>query len=525
MNYAKAINTKTPQTQQLWNRPDQVKNNAGGYVFKADDWKVLERFLILGSEGGTYYVAEKPLTVQNAQHTLKLIQSDGVKVVKTVSDISFAGRAIKNNPAIFVLALAVKYGDDATRAAAYAAIPNVCRTGTHLFTFAEYCKQLGKGWGRGLKNAVGNWYLAKTPSNLGLQLVKYQQRDGWSHRDLLRLAHPRTSDVMKNSALAWAAKKDLKLSEAPQIIAAFEAAKIAKNVGEIVALIKEYNLPREAIPTNFLNDKSVWQALLPGMPLTALIRNLAKMTSIGLLTEFSAETQLVLQKLSSGEYIKSSRLHPMTILIAMRQYLRGRGDKGSLTWVPINSIIAALDSAFYKAFDNVPTTGKRFFVGLDVSGSMTSPIAGLPISSAEAGACLVMQMLRKDMAMTYGFSNQFVKLPFHANMSLEEACKVTRGMTFGSTDCSLPMKFCLDNKVEVDVFTVITDNETYAGRHGHPVQLLNEYRQKINPNAKLIVVATVPTGFTINDPKDPNGLDVAGFDTATPTAISEFVSM
>ena len=31
-----------------------VENNAGGFVFKLDEWKQLERFLILGSEGGTF---------------------------------------------------------------------------------------------------------------------------------------------------------------------------------------------------------------------------------------------------------------------------------------------------------------------------------------------------------------------------------------------------------------------------------------------------------------------------------------
>jgi hypothetical protein len=35
---------------------DQVANNGGGFSFKLDDWSYLQRFLILGTEGGTYYV-------------------------------------------------------------------------------------------------------------------------------------------------------------------------------------------------------------------------------------------------------------------------------------------------------------------------------------------------------------------------------------------------------------------------------------------------------------------------------------
>jgi 60 kDa SS-A/Ro ribonucleoprotein len=35
---------------------EMLPNNAGGYGFQLDDWERLERFLILGSESGTYYV-------------------------------------------------------------------------------------------------------------------------------------------------------------------------------------------------------------------------------------------------------------------------------------------------------------------------------------------------------------------------------------------------------------------------------------------------------------------------------------
>ena len=48
--------TETPQGLPIPGR-DMVENNAGGFVFKLDEWKQLERFLILGSEGGTYYVS------------------------------------------------------------------------------------------------------------------------------------------------------------------------------------------------------------------------------------------------------------------------------------------------------------------------------------------------------------------------------------------------------------------------------------------------------------------------------------
>ena len=52
---------KTPQSKPIPGR-EMVKNAAGGFVFKADSWTRMERFLILGSEGNTYYVGERELT-------------------------------------------------------------------------------------------------------------------------------------------------------------------------------------------------------------------------------------------------------------------------------------------------------------------------------------------------------------------------------------------------------------------------------------------------------------------------------
>ena len=65
----------------------------------------------------------------------------------------------------------------------------------------------------------------------------------------------------------------------PKLIEAFEQAKKASSKGEIVKLINEFDLPREAIPTQWLNELEVWDALLQRMPMTAMIRNLGKMTS------------------------------------------------------------------------------------------------------------------------------------------------------------------------------------------------------------------------------------------------------
>ena len=138
MDYSKHISAKaTPQIQPTFGK-DEVKNSAGGYVFAVDGWTQLDRFLILGSEGGTYYASEKKLTLENAATIEKLIAKDGVRVVNRVVEISDSGRAPKNDPALFVLAMAAKLGDKETKRSALEVLPKVARIGTHLFHFVNF---------------------------------------------------------------------------------------------------------------------------------------------------------------------------------------------------------------------------------------------------------------------------------------------------------------------------------------------------------------------------------------------------
>ena len=137
-NYISLIEQNGRQVLDL----NRVKNNAGGYVFELDKWKMLDRFLILGSEKNTYYSSAKELTIDNARNILKLLKEDGKRVVDRVVEISYSGRAPKNDPAIFVLALASAAEDADTRSYALEMMPLVVRTGTHLFQFINYCDKL-----------------------------------------------------------------------------------------------------------------------------------------------------------------------------------------------------------------------------------------------------------------------------------------------------------------------------------------------------------------------------------------------
>ena len=509
----------TPQSQPIANT---VRNSAAGYVFAVDDWTRLDRFLILGSEGGSYYAGERKLTAENAQAVLRAIAADGGRAVRRIVEISVGGRAPRNDPALFALALAAAAENLATPRAALAALPSVARTGAQLFQFAAFV-QAARGWGRALRRAVGDWYLRQPVDRLAYQAVKYRQREGWSHRDLLRLSHPETAEPTRAALLDWVCHG--KESDAlPLLVRAATALSRTRDAAEAARLIAAHDLPRETVPTELLNDAIVWEALLARMPLTALLRSLAKLTSVGAVAPLGDSLPLVLSALGDAERMKAARVHPMAILVALRIYAQGHGDRGGLTWEPVQPVIEALNAAFYTAFQAVEPSGKRLLLALDVSGSMAAGrVAGSSLTPREASAAMaLMTTATEPMPHIVGFGGEMVPLPLSPSMRLDDAVRAMSGLPFDRTDCARPMLYALERGIKVDGFVVYTDSETWAGEI-HPVQALRQYRERSGIAAKLVVVGMVSNGFSIADPDDAGMLDVVGFDTATPAVITDFI--
>ena len=71
---------------------------------------------------------------------------------------------------------------------------------------------------------------------------------------------------------------------------------------------------------------------------------------------------------------------------------------------------------------------------------------------------------------------------------------------------------------------VITDSETWAG-NVHPTVALQQYRNKMKIDAKLIVMGVVANEFTIADPTDAGQMDVVGFDASVPQVIAQFIGV
>jgi 60 kDa SS-A/Ro ribonucleoprotein len=281
------------------------------------------------------------------------------------------------------------------------------------------------------------------------------------------------------------------------------------------------------------------------------------MTSIGLLKGTNGAVRQVVTQLKDKDKLKRARVHPLSVLVALRTYGSGHGVRGKLSWSPVSQIVDSLDKAFYLSFDAVEPTGKRWLQALDVSGSMSAAIAGMPgVNCREASAAMAMVTAAvEDFSHVIGFTSNgrgggysygrkapnwkavqgyaarglwggssgagVSVLDISPRRRLDDNIQTISGLDFGGTDCALPMIYALQEGIEVDVFAVYTDNETWAGSV-QPVQALAQYRKKTGIDAKLIVVGMTATEFSIADPKDRGMLDVVGFDGAAPKLMAEF---
>jgi 60 kDa SS-A/Ro ribonucleoprotein len=581
--------------------PSQVPNHAGGFVWQIPARQQAMRFLILGS-GDTCYQAGSCAASECCLAVLEMCSAEAghTELLELIKSVSVHGRAPKQEPTLLALAAAIVHAPTpAAKSAALEAVAVCARIPTHLFALLGHVTSMSqaahnsKGWGRGMRRTVGNWYTSKSGRDLAMQLTKYKNREGWTHQDVLRMVHVGPASLKDDGArlaMAFAIKgpeayaaeceKQKEAPADPESVAAVVrlitgiTAVAAEGVtgAEAARLIREHGLVREHLPTTLLDSVEVWKALLTsghGMPMEAMVRNLSKMTEVGLLEDQEC-ADWVVARLTKAETIRASRIHPMKLLIASRQYQQGRAHdnraiftmgfepalvlkalraahdnedaaidmllegvvpegseqephhrKKTRSWFPVQRVVEALDEAFKLAFGNVEPTGKRMMLALDASGSMSTLVPGTTISCREASAAMALVTCATESACSVvAFGEQLTPVAMKGDMTVTQAVRVS-DIDCGATDCALPMLHALKNGIAVDCFVVYTDSETYFGSV-HPQVALQQYRAATGIQAKLVVVGMVSNTLTIADPSDQNTLNLAGFDTSTPEVVSLF---
>ena len=119
------------------------------------------------------------------------------------------------------------------------------------------------------------------------------------------------------------------------LIHAYEQAKTA-DPKVLAALIRVHDLTWELVPSEQLDKPEVWEALAEHMPLTALVRNLATLTRLGVIAPMkSAWVCERLNAIGNARTEDFTRIHPVAVLSALLTYRSGKGTRGHHTWTPV----------------------------------------------------------------------------------------------------------------------------------------------------------------------------------------------
>jgi len=524
-NFVGKNRKETPQNKPIPGRESEMKKNlAGGYSFKASDWTALRRWLLVGSMSGAYYQGKEEMTEANIKVLNRCIKANASKVGEEIIDASKKGTSV--HTPIFALVV-LSMGDASSKNVFRDIFNSVIRTASHLYEFTSYVKDM-RGFGSVIHKAVNGWLDAKEAKELEYQLLKYQNRNGWTHADILRKFKPKTEDVNKNSVYKWAVGKGFNIVEANGLnrIAGYEILKSASTSEDaVILMINDLKLTHEMIPANIKRTTGIWEALFHNMPVGATIRNLGNLTEKGIFKNV-ANLDLLEKKLSK-ENLAKAYIHPINFASALLVYQSGGHlGRSKLTWNTVPRILDIMNQGIQDCFEVLEPTGKQFFYALDVSGSMTGNMVGnMWLAPYQVAGILALASVKSEKNyFVGGFDTRFKVLQrITKNCSYSEIVDWGSGVwpgNFGGTNASVAYDYAIKNDIFADVFVFVTDSESWTG-HRHPSQALKEYRSKINPNAKSIYITLVPYSDRVSlvDPKDPRSYDVASFTSQTPKMI------
>lgn len=317
-----------------------------------ETWPALRRYLSIGGVERVP-VHSEPVTVADAGPVRAALEEDSLRVVAEILAATVAAPS-RSEPMLLALALASATDDDLTRRAALTALPRVARTSRDLFLFATFVQGL-RGWGRGLRRAVGAWYNDRSPEGLVEDVLTTPAHAGWRHADLLRLGHPKAPTPTHDMIYRWlvtgdlpgATQSDPAEPAAQRLLARLTATtRLAGETSpnQAAALIGAHRLPLANVPEAMRRAPVVWEALVPHLSLPDLLTSLPEMASIGGLDPDAGSLDAVRHRLSDGDAIASERIEPLAVIAALRSYETGhaRGKR----WAVDQGLVQSLERAF-----------------------------------------------------------------------------------------------------------------------------------------------------------------------------------
>jgi 60 kDa SS-A/Ro ribonucleoprotein len=505
--------------------PADAVNEAGGRAYRLEPRHALAQLAATGCFNNTYYA--------DAEQQLDTL----LALAGQVEDNAFLARLavysrerafLKDMPAALLLLLSTRDRDLFRRV--FDRVVDNGRVLRTLFQMVRSGRFGRKSLSYALQRAFQRWLNA---ASVGRLLAASIGNDP-SLRDVLRLARPTPPDNARRALFGWLAERDepawapATAADLPEEVRALAAFRAASDEAEQVAILERHYFRWDLLADKALG-RLTWKAIAGQMGTQALRMNLNTLLRHEVFEGDNEMVSFVARRLADEEEIRRARQFPYQYLAASLN-----ADPG----VP-QPIRDALGRAAELACGNVPAFPGPVVVGLDVSGSMGSPVTGKrgggtsKMRCVDVAALFAAAVLRRNPgSVVIPFDTDAYDAPFDAETPILRLAEQLARFGGGGTNCSLPLARA-NHRLRDRTFAgvvLVSDNESWVGEgRRQATALMSEWRRFVdrqaqlgNPSPKLVCIDIQPN-TTTQAPEGGAVLNVGGFSDAVFEVVAGFL--
>ncbi len=470
-------------------------NKEGFPAWKREGVERLREILFLGHTGNTFYVNAEQNVLEKINDLENLILDENIPVEK-IKELIVSARNEGFFRTIPILALVIlrKRNPEAFKEI----FSQVVKTGNDLKDFLDINHTVFEGFGRAVKTALHEWL-----KNVNeFYVLKYRNQIN----DAIALSRPPVDEFENALVLkyAYAKKKQLPnetvkeiVEKLPQIKGA-EQFKLLVEEGktdEALIVAKEVRLPADLMigVAGNTTDQEFWKTVAENMGLMQFLKYMNKLVSVGLEDYVIS----VLREKFTPKNIRKAKIFPYRLFVA---------------WLNANSqaVKDELENIINR-FEDEPVVPeewkeKRWAICPDISASMTWSEKGRVKPSQVAGffSGILGKQLDVEEVLMWDTKVYVLNTKGKSVFGIYREVAEADG---GGTAMNKPIDWLIKNRKEVDIAVIITDSEHWASRRGVK-EAWREYKEKVNPEAKLVVIEVVGYGTSQVDEEFATKYDV-----------------
>jgi 60 kDa SS-A/Ro ribonucleoprotein len=438
-------------------------NEEGAPAYALPPKHALSQLAATGCFNGTFYAEAKD---QLATLLALIDQVDDNRFLAQLAVYSRERAFMKDMPAALLLVLSRR-----DRTLFHKVFDRVVDNGRVLRTLLQMIRsgQFGrKSLSSSVQRAFQRWL---NEANVGRLLAASIGHDP-SLRDVLRLARPTPPDNARRALFGWLTDRPVEkwapatLEDLPAEVRTLAAYRQAETEEVQAALLSDARF-RWDLLADAARGPLAWKAIARQMGPQALRMNLNTLQRHGVLDD-PEMVATVAARIADRDEIRSSRQFPYQYLAA---YLNVEDT------IP-QAIKVALGQAAEIACGNVPALAGPVVIGLDVSGSMVSPVTGFrghgatsKVRCVDVAALFAAAILRRNPdSLLVPFDHHAYRADVDPNDTVLSLANRLARYGGGGTNCSLPLTEALarhrDRKFAGCILVSDTESWIGAGRVG-----------------------------------------------------------